>query len=113
MRLSKRAAANRLALGMSADFTAGLINLPGRLDYPLATFDFLLVHRDLRQLPNADLLTRQTVKDFILWSLGRYGGQRLAGSAALGNWQPLNHCCVTTPPEYLTAALLLARSIKV
>lgn len=60
---------------MPSDFRASLVGAPGKGSYPLAFFEYLLVHRHLRSLPHVGSGTRQAIKDFMLWIVESNAGQ--------------------------------------
>jgi phosphate transport system substrate-binding protein len=53
-----------------------LLNSPGPTTYPIASFTYLLLHKDLSTNPNLDLTKAKALVDFISWAITE--GQKLA-----------------------------------
>ena len=74
--VSEAAAGAAAALGPDTDFRVSLINAPGERTYPIASFTWLLVHRDY----GANAAKARALVEFIWWALSQ--GQ--ASAEALG-----------------------------
>jgi phosphate transport system substrate-binding protein len=67
---SVSAAAAGAASNMPADFRVSITNAPGRTAYPISSFTWLLIPKQIQ-----DPAKRQTIKDFLTWMVG--DGQKL------------------------------------
>jgi phosphate transport system substrate-binding protein len=70
---SVSAAAQGTAFSPDTDFRVSITNAPGAEAYPIASFTWLLIHREHPELPK-----NQAIRKFIAWML-EPGPQRMAG----------------------------------
>jgi len=62
------AAAQTLPKGEQSWTTVNLLNAPGADSYPIASFSYLLVYRELAVLPTMDRARAQALVDFLWWA---------------------------------------------
>jgi len=63
------AAASTLPKGDQSWATVNLLNAPGADSYPIASFSYLLVYKELSVLPSMDRTKAQALVDFLWWAV--------------------------------------------
>jgi phosphate transport system substrate-binding protein len=70
--------ANSLPAGDQTWTKVSLLNSPGSNTYPIATFTYLLLYKDLSTNPRLDQTKAKALVDFISWAIT--DGQKLAAN---------------------------------